>query len=133
LVGNKRVYDLKLDKKNFQGDANDLAHKLSEIAVVDDWQYQDADSMEKKADLQKSIEQSILQKFDAKGNWPKLLDNLSQESKEKIESLNNNYLFFDEPYQIFYPEASMAAHLTGFVGLDENANEVGRYGVEGAL
>ncbi|HPS40619.1 MAG TPA: penicillin-binding protein 2 [Candidatus Woesebacteria bacterium] len=133
LVGNKRVYDLKLDKKNFQGDANDLAHKLSEIAVVDDWQYQDADSMEKKADLQKSIEQSILQKFDAKGNWPKLLDNLSQESKEKIESLNNNYLFFDETYQRFYPEASMAAHLTGFVGRDENANEVGRYGVEGAL
>jgi len=133
LVGNKRVYDLKLDKKNLQGDTNYLAYKLSEIAVQDDWQYQDATTSAQREDLKKQIEQNILQKFSSKGNWPKLLDNLSQESKTQIEALANNYLFFDENYERFYPEASMAAHLTGFVGRDENANEIGRYGVEGAL
>jgi cell division protein FtsI/penicillin-binding protein 2 len=132
LVGNKRVYDLKLDKKNFQGDPNYLAYKLSEIAV-EDWRYSEASSSVQKQELKKEIEQNIIQKFQSKGNWPKLLDNLSQESKAKIESINNQYLAFDENYERFYPEASMAAHLTGFVGRDENANEIGRYGIEGAL
>ncbi|MBU1033851.1 penicillin-binding protein 2 [Patescibacteria group bacterium] len=154
LVGNQRVYDLKLDKKNFEGDSSYLAHKLAEIAVEDNWQYQDAlESQQKesltnatsaaqlsnvdikaiKTELEKEIETEILGKFESRGNWPKLADNLSKESREKIETLNNPYLFFDEDYQRFYPEASMAAHLTGFVGRDENANEIGRYGIEGAL
>ena len=133
LVGNKRVYDLKLDKKKFKGDSEYLSYKLSEIASQDNWQYQEASGSTEKENLKKEIELGILQKFSSKGNWPKLLDNLSQESKVKIEELNNEYLAFDEGYERFYPEASMAAHLTGFVGRDENANEVGRYGVEGAL
>lgn len=132
LVGNKRVYDLKLDKKNFQGDSKYLAYKLSEIASQD-WRFEDASSSSQKEELKKIIEQEISQKFQSKGNWPKLLDNLSQESKNKIEDLKNDYLAFDENYERFYPEASMAAHLTGFVGRDENANEIGRYGIEGAL
>ncbi len=132
LVGNKRVYDLKLDKKNFQGDSKYLAYKLSEIASQD-WRFEDASSSAQREELKKTIEQEVSQKFQSKGNWPKLLDNLSQESKNKIEDLKNDYLAFDENYERFYPEASMAAHLTGFVGRDENANEIGRYGIEGAL
>lgn len=144
LVGNKRVYDLKLDKKNFEGDAAYLSYKLSEIASQDNWQFQDVVEQDKtgavhdsdstqKENIKKQIASEVLQKFSSRGNWPILLDNLSQESKEEIEKLNNKYLAFDEVYQRFYPEASMAAHLTGFVGRDENANEVGRYGIEGAL
>lgn len=133
LVGNKRVYDLKLDKKNFKGDPGYLSYKLSEIASQDNWQYQEASGSAEKENIKKQIESEVLQKFSSKGNWPRLLDNLSQESKQKIEELNNEYLAFDEAYERFYPEASMAAHLTGFVGRDENANEIGRYGVEGAL
>ena len=135
LVGNELVYDLKLDKKNFQGDANYLAHKLSEIALQDKWQSENlADlSSADRENLRKTLEQEILGKFSSKGNWPKLLDKLSETSKKEVEALNNNFLYFDETYQRFYPEASMAAHLTGFVGRDEKANEVGRYGIEGAL
>lgn len=133
LVGNQQVYDLKLDKKNFQGDPNYLAYRLSEIASQDDWRFHDASSTAQKEEVRQSIEVQIKQKFQSKGNWPKLVDNLSQDSKKQIEALNNEFLAFDENYQRFYPEASMAAHLTGFVGRDENAQEIGRYGIEGAL
>jgi len=135
LVGNELVYDLKLDKQNFQGDAKYLAYKLSEVAIQDNWQSENlADlSNQDREDLRKTLEQEILAKFSSKGNWPKLLDKLSETSKKEVEKLNNPFLYFDENYQRFYPEASMAAHLTGFVGRDENANEVGRYGIEGAL
>lgn len=135
LVGNQLVYDLKLDKKNFQGDSKYLAYKLSEIAIQNNWQSQHlADlSSSDREDLRKQLEDEILEKFSSKGNWPKLLDKLNEDSKKAVESLNNSFLYFDENYQRFYPEASMAAHLTGFVGRDENANEIGRYGIEGAL
>lgn len=135
LVGNELVYDLKLDKKNFQGDQSYLAHKLSEIAIQDNWQSENlADlSSSDREELRKTLEQEILGKFSSKGNWPKLLDKLSEESKKQVEALQSDSLYFDETYQRFYPEASMAAHLTGFVGRDDNANEVGRYGIEGAL
>lgn len=133
LVGNKLVYDLKLDRKNFTGDANYLAYKLSEIVSKDNWQYQESSNSAEKETIKKTIEQEIAQKFLSKGNWPKLVSGISRESKQEIDNLNNQYLAFDEGYERFYPEASMAAHLTGFVGRDENANEVGRYGIEGAL
>ncbi len=132
LVGNKTVYDLKLDKKNFQGDAKYLAYQISDI-VSQDWQSQMASDSSQQKNIKAEIEQEILAKFSSKGNWPKLLDNLSEESKKKIENLTNKYLSFDADQERFYPEASLAAHLTGFVGLDENAHEIGRYGVEGAL
>lgn len=135
LVGNQKVYDLKLDKKNFQGDQAYLAHKISQIVLEDHSQLREVNDLSTtdKESLRQAIEQEILDKFQSRGNWPKLIDKLSAENKAKIEALNNEYLYFDENYERFYPEASMAAHLTGFLGRDENANEIGRYGIEGAL
>ena len=135
LVGNQKVYDLKLDKKNFKGDKAYLAHKISQIIVEDHSQLRETTELSSadKESLRQELEKEILSKFQSKGNWPKLIDKLSAENKAKIEKLGNEYLYFDENYERFYPEASMAAHLTGFLGRDENANEVGRYGIEGAL
>lgn len=135
LVGNQKVYDLKLDKKNFQGDQAYLAHKISQIVLEDPSKQSELNDLSSadKETFRQAIEQEILGKFQSRGNWPKLIDGLSEENKNKIEALNNQYLHFDENYERFYPEASMAAHLTGFLGRDENANELGRYGIEGAL
>ena len=38
---------------------------------------------------------------------------------------------FDSQYQRFYPEASMAAQLLGFVGKDSSGNDKGYFGLEG--
>jgi len=133
LVGNQKVYDLKLDRKNFSGDREYLAEKLAEITVQENWQYQDASESAVKETVLANTTNDILSKFEARGNWPNLAVNLSEESKAAIEALDNQYLAFDEKYQRFYPEASMAAHITGFLGRDENANPIGRYGIEGAL
>ena len=133
LVGNQKVFDLKLDRRNFAGDREYLADKLAEIVAEENWRYQDASGSAAKEEILDEIALDILGKFDARGNWPNLAVNLSENSKNNIESLNNEFLYFDEKFDRFYPEASMAAHLTGFVGRDENANPLGRYGIEGAL
>ncbi len=133
LVGNQKVYELKLDKKNFQGDTLSLAGRLAELVSPQRFQELNLFGKEEQLLFRETLREEILAKFNSRGNWPKLLDKLSLEQKLAIETLANPYLYFDEAYQRFYPEASMAAHLTGFVGRDENANEIGRYGIEGAL
>lgn len=133
LVGNQPVYDLKLDKNNFQGDALVLSQTLAEIIAEELWQYQDASSSSEKATIKANLALDIHSKFNARGNWPKLAAELSQNSQQKIAALNNPYLAFDQNFDRFYAEASMAAHLTGFVGRDEEALPIGRYGIEGAL
>lgn len=133
LVGNQLVYDLKLDKKNFSGEANQLSQDLAEIVAEENWQFQDASSSAERETIKANLALEIHNKFSAKGNWPKLASSLTEKSKNKIEALNNPYLAFDTSFDRFYPEASMAAHLTGFLGRDENAKNIGRYGIEGAL
>jgi cell division protein FtsI/penicillin-binding protein 2 len=133
LVGNQKVYELKLDKRNFQGDARSLAITLADLVSQERFLEQDLFSQEEQVLAKETWREEIETKFSSRGNWPKLLDKISLEQKLAIETLANPYLYFDETYQRFYPEASMAAHLTGFLGRDENAHEVGRYGIEGAL
>ncbi len=135
LVGNELVYDLKLDKKNFKGDVQALVQQLSQIAMQNNWQKDHLEdlSLTDRETIRKKLVQEISDKFNSQANWPKLLSKLSKTSKEAVEALDNPYLYFDESYQRFYPEASMAAHLVGFLGKNENAEEIGRYGIEGAL
>jgi cell division protein FtsI/penicillin-binding protein 2 len=51
--------------------------------------------------------------------------------KEKIESLNIAGINFNEQTTRFYPEASMAAKILGFVGKDQKGAPIGSYGLEG--
>lgn len=133
LVGNQEVYDLKLDRQHFSGDVEKLSQQLAAIIAQENWQFQDASDSASKNLIQQQIESNLISKFSSQASWPQLASQLSAKVKDEILSLGNPYLAFDASFTRFYPEASMAAHLTGFVGRDENGNEIGRYGVEGAL
>jgi cell division protein FtsI/penicillin-binding protein 2 len=65
--------------------------------------------------------------------WVSLMTGISPELKEKIAALNLKGLGFEPGERRNYPEASMSAHLLGFVGKNEAGDEVGYFGVEGAL
>lgn len=56
---------------------------------------------------------------------------LSVQEKESIEALNIKGLLFDQTFTREYPEASMSAQLTGFVGRDDVGKPVGYFGLEG--
>jgi stage V sporulation protein D (sporulation-specific penicillin-binding protein) len=64
-------------------------------------------------------------------NWVILQHTISEEAKEKIENLNFKGLGFEDEPRRFYPEASMAAHLLGFVGKNEVGSDTGYFGLEG--
>ncbi len=63
--------------------------------------------------------------------WVRLKDRLEYRKKEEIESLKLEALGFEQQSTRFYPEASIAAHLVGFVGKDEQGEDEGYFGLEG--
>lgn len=64
-------------------------------------------------------------------SWLPLGRNTLESTKKTIEAFDIKGIGF-EPSQIrFYPEASMAAHVVGFVGSDGSGNPKGYFGLEG--
>lgn len=63
--------------------------------------------------------------------WVPISSGVSPLLKQQLEKLNLPGIGFEKEYKRFYPEASMAAQLLGFVGKDENGNDKGYFGLEG--
>ena len=63
--------------------------------------------------------------------WVPIASGLDLSTKQKLEQMNLPGIGFDNQYQRFYPEASMAAELLGFVGKDDSGNDKGYFGLEG--
>lgn len=63
--------------------------------------------------------------------WVALGTNVDIKEKEEIEKLKLPGVGFEEGYTRFYPEASKAAHLLGFVAKNDNGDNVGYFGLEG--
>lgn len=76
-------------------------------------------------------EASISAQLDKDLYWVKLAANLDSDKKQAIEKLNLKGIGFQETYTRFYPEASMAAHLVGFLGKDDEGQDHGYFGIEG--
>ena len=74
---------------------------------------------------------SVSAKLDTDRLWIALENGIDIDTKNKIKSLSIKGIGFEEQYQRFYPEASIAAHLTGFVGKDEAGDNKGYFGLEG--
>lgn len=63
--------------------------------------------------------------------WVPLKHGVSQDVKERIEKLKLPGVGFEKEFTRFYPEASLSAHLIGFVGKDEEGKDKGYFGIEG--
>ncbi|MBF8250326.1 MAG: peptidoglycan glycosyltransferase, cell division protein FtsI (penicillin-binding protein 3) [Candidatus Levybacteria bacterium] len=63
--------------------------------------------------------------------WVPIKAGITAQVKEEIEKLQLSGVGFEERYTRFYPEASIAAHLLGFVGKNEAGADKGYAGLEG--
>lgn len=63
--------------------------------------------------------------------WVSIAMGVETKVKNDLEKLNLPGVGFEEQYTRFYPEASMAAHLVGFVGMDDLGRPKGYFGLEG--
>ncbi|MEK7543821.1 MAG: penicillin-binding protein 2 [Patescibacteria group bacterium] len=63
--------------------------------------------------------------------WVPLAHKVESARVTQLKDLKLNGLGFEKESKRMYPESSMAAHIVGFVGSDENGKDRGYFGVEG--
>lgn len=110
LAINQTKYQLYIEPKKMK-DKDDLVKDLDEIL--------------------KMGETTLSAKVDETKVWVSITTGITNEQKEKIERLKYPEIGLNEDPQRFYPEASLAAHLIGFVGKNEKSENTGYFGVEG--
>ncbi|MDO9028258.1 MAG: penicillin-binding protein 2 [Candidatus Roizmanbacteria bacterium] len=110
LVLNQNSYQLYLEPKKID-DKDKLTHLLSESLKIS--------------------EASLSAKIDMSKYWLAVQSGLTQEQKEKIDKLNLKGIGFDYQTKRFYPEASLSAHLLGFLGKNDQSEDIGYLGLEG--
>lgn len=109
LAVNKTNYLLYAEPKKIK-DKEIFVYKLSESLELD--------------------QASLSALIDMKKDWTAVTV-VNEETKNKVKNLNLAGIGFDDKTQRYYPEASQAAHLIGFLGKDEAGEDLGYVGVEG--
>ena len=112
LVENQKAYLVYADLTKIPQNFSEIAAKIAPILKI------------KKAKIKEKLENLNLA-------WVILKHKVKEETKEKIEKLSISGIGFEEEDIRFYPEASLSAHLLGFVGSDESGNDKGYFGIEG--
>jgi len=110
LVLNQNSYQLYVEPKKVE-DKDRLLRLLSESLEVE--------------------EASISPKLDMSKDWVAIASSLTQEQKDKLDKLDLKEIGFDYQTKRFYPEASLSAHILGFLGKDSEGEDVGYLGLEG--
>ena len=134
LVANQQVYRVFAQPQTLDQDPVVIAKVLNPILLKDFDQYHSASSAVEKEQLAITSELSLVEKLSKKDSrWISLATTISDSVKSEILNLHLKGIGFD-PYEIrSYPEASMAAQLTGFVGKNEAGEDTGYFGIEGGL
>lgn len=81
--------------------------------------------------LGKESQELFTQLTDPDRKWIPLKRNADTTLKQQIEKLELEGIGYQSRSMRFYPEASMAAHVLGFVGQDDQGNDKGYFGLEG--
>ncbi|MBI4008896.1 penicillin-binding protein 2 [Candidatus Roizmanbacteria bacterium] len=110
LAVNKSSYLLYIEPKKMQ-DKNYTVKKLDEILQIG--------------------EATLEAKIDETKDWVSIKDGIGRDQKQKLMALGLKGLGFEDKFQRYYPESSLAAHLLGFVGKNTQGEGVGYFGIEG--
>ncbi len=110
LAVNQSYYTLFVEPRNLEN-AEKTLRKIDEVTKVG--------------------EATLEARFDEKKQWVPLAYNVTEDQKKALEKEKFVGMGFDHYQKRFYPEASLAAHLLGFVGKDEDGDGIGYFGVEG--
>lgn len=120
LAGTKNLYHLYVYKPQLTISNNDLIENLVENLDKDSETTSGGD-----------IRDYLKGRLSLESNWVSLKHYISPDAKDRIEKLKITGLGFEDEYVRFYPEASMSAHVLGFVGQDASGEEQGYFGLEG--
>ncbi len=76
-------------------------------------------------------ESTLEARIDESKDWVSVQTDLTEEQKNQISQDKLNGVGFEDMSHRYYPEASLAAHLLGFVGKNKEGDDLGYFGIEG--
>ena len=107
-------------------------NQSSYLLYVEPPKIQDKSYLARKLDeVLKIGEATIEARINDKKQWAAIKDGLTDEQKAALEKEKLKGIGFQNQQIRFYPEASLAAHLVGFVGKNDTGSSVGYFGIEG--
>lgn len=119
-----RIYD--------QKDQSLVLNQNSYLLYVEPKKVEDKDRLLRLLSESLEVEEaSISPKLDMSKDWVAIANGLTQEQKDKLDKLDLKEIGFDYQTKRFYPEASLSAHILGFLGKDNEGEDVGYLGLEG--
>jgi cell division protein FtsI/penicillin-binding protein 2 len=110
LVVNQISYRLFAEPKQIQ-DKEETIHKIDDVLKIG--------------------EATLSARLDMTKTWVSLAPLITAEDKQALEKKGITGIGFDDLYQRYYPEASLAAQLIGFVGKNKDGEDTGYFGIEG--
>jgi cell division protein FtsI/penicillin-binding protein 2 len=116
------VWQITANPKLITDSPENIAKKLSPFLTNDPTNIASVSAEMQKID-------SLISKQDV--SWVSLSQKVADNVKKNIQALGIPGINFTQGEGRFYPEASAAAQLLGFVGKDDNGNDVGYFGLEG--
>lgn len=81
--------------------------------------------------LEKESKDLQMHLSDSSRVWVPIGHKVEASRVDQLKNLKLTGLGFEKEPKRYYPESSMAAHLVGFVGSDENGKDTGYFGLEG--
>lgn len=141
LASNEESYLVYAETKKLEEKPEEIAEKLAPILLSKD-PFLDISIEEAtksgvkipkpKEERRKELEDFLKERLSYKDLfWVMLSSFVSEKVKKEIEELEISGIGFEEIETRFYPEASSAAHILGFVGKDAAGSRKGYFGVEG--
>lgn len=109
-----------------------VANKVSYLVFANPKEIKDiAKTAKKLSDILNMDSASISASLKVDSLWSPVAENVDTDAKNQIENLNLPGIGFEQQSTRFYPEASMAAQLVGFVGKNSLGEDKGYFGLEG--
>jgi cell division protein FtsI (penicillin-binding protein 3) len=134
LAGSQKAYLLYASLPELDLSKKEVARKLSPIILPSfkEGLISSESASLKDDELLEELEDNLEDKLSMSNLvWVSLQHKITPDQKKAIEKLDIKGLGFEEEQTRYYPEASMAAHLLGFVGKDEGGQDKGYFGLEG--
>lgn len=136
LVGNQQAFLVygkpqSLDKKESEVAKLISPQLISEKFATFSANIPEESGMQREVEIKKKEEELVGKLSNKSLVWVLLGRKIPLELKQKIESYNISGIGFEADNKRFYPEASLASHLLGFVGSDKLGRDTGYFGLEG--
>ncbi len=134
LVGNQTVYRLFAQPQLLEKSPQEITEQVLPVLLANWREYQQATESADRQVIAETLKNQLLARLGkSDSKWVSLMPGLSADTRAQLAQLDIAGLGFEPGEVRFYPEASLAAHITGFVGRNDADQPTGYFGIEGAL